>query len=51
MGLSRVRNENVLSDNHGQSIVEKLAKLSKIVVSLEYFSTDFLQFASTTAEN
>ena len=32
----------VFSDNHGQNIVGKLAKLNKIGVSLECFTDDFL---------
>ena len=34
--------------NHGQNIVDKLAKLSKIGVSLEWFTGDVSQYSSTT---
>ena len=37
-------------NNHGQNIVDKLMKLSKIGFSMECFTADFLQFFSATVK-
>ena len=36
--------------NHGQNVVDKLTKLSKITSSVGYFTADILQFSSTTVK-
>ena len=37
-------------NNHRHNIVDKFTKLSKVGVSLEYFTADVLQFSCTAAE-
>ena len=46
-GLGRVKNENVSSENHGQKILDKVTKLSKIGFSMKCFTASFSQFCST----
>ena len=37
-------------NNHGHNIVGKFTKLSKVGVSLEFLTTDVLQFSRTAVE-
>ena len=50
LSMIQVRYQFLLYCNHGQNIVDKFTKFSKIDVSLECFTADFLQFSSTTVQ-
>ena len=51
MGCGQVRNYHlVFLNNHGQCIVDKFTKLSKMWFSLEFFTAHSSQFSSTTVD-